>query len=410
MIINEKSTVKDILEFYPEVFHVFITNGFKADSIESFIESIGERTMLKSIMRVRNINTELFINQLENEINLTINEKRYLLSEVELNEKLDFYGSIIYPIKAALKEDIETITEKHYKETGELFKCYIRAGGKSKEYAESLWKNPSIESFPNIFSTKEFNYHLGKEFRENLVDKGHFKGDFFESVNKDFQGSGIVDPKGHYCVYSVIPIVFLIDKSILGELPVPKTNEDILNPIYKDNIIVCGKEKDVITSPIFLYFYKEFGEEGLEKLAHNVKGSTKSAELFNLVSGKSGDKASIYVMPWFFAKTCYKKNFEVIWPEDGAMILPKYMLVKKKSIDKVKSLIDYNIGKDFGEICAKANMPSLNKEVENFLPNGAKLKWLGWDYIRENDVIEIEEKCERIFMKEWNKKFKGETL
>jgi hypothetical protein len=42
-------------------------------------------------------------------------------------------------------------------------------------------------------------------------------------------------------------------------------------------------------------------------------------------------------------------------------------------------------------------MPSVNPEVDNQIPEDNKYIWLGWDFIKENDISNLIKKCENIF-------------
>jgi hypothetical protein len=109
--------------------------------------------------------------------------------------------------------------------------------------------------------------------------------------------------------------------------------------------------------------------------------------------------AAIYVLPWFFAKSCPNtEHTEIIWPEDGAMASPMYMLVKKKEKERLKPIIDYMTGTELADIMASSFFPSVHPEADNKLPEGAKIKWLGWDFIRGRDMKAFSDELNDNFM------------
>ena len=362
--------------------------------------------MLKTLMNIRNINVDIFIKQLQEEINTLENEKNYLVDTVTIGDNIDFYGSPICSMKNTFRDDMESIVKKHYKETGDLLKVFVKSGNKTKDFSDELMFNPKIDIFPNIVFTKEIIEYLGHDFRDKMIGKGYFKENIYKDFNRDLKDIGIIE-NNEYCIYAVIPHVIVVDTEKLGDRPIPKTLKDLLNPVYKNDISIFGKQKDDFLSSALLYVYKEFGEDGLKKLARNVRRSFHCASMPKVAAMKSKDSPAIYLMSWFFSNTCYGKNIKVIWPEDGAIIVPMYMFVKKEGYEKVKPLVEYIIGEEFGEICKKANVISTNPNIDNNLPKGAKLKWLGWDYIKENDVYKTLYKCSDIFLKEWEKHNEG---
>lgn len=92
------------------------------------------------------------------------------------------------------------------------------------------------------------------------------------------------------------------------------------------------------------------------------------------------------------------------------MVLPMYMLAKKSADNRVGEITDYITGVEHAKHCVAANTPVVNGEVDNKLPDGAKFKWLGWDYIRENDIAKLEVENEKTFMKYWNEYHKNTNL
>lgn len=96
---------------------------------------------------------------------------------------------------------------------------------------------------------------------------------------------------------------------------------------------------------------------------------------------------------------------ELVWPKDGAIISPIFMLSKKETKNKTKSIVDFFASKEAGEILShKGKMPSINPEVDNMIPKENKYMWLGWDFIKENDISVLIKKCENIF----NETLKGD--
>lgn len=401
MKITEKSLVKDILDTYPETLDVFIVNGFKFNSSKDLIDAIGKRIMLKTVLTIKDINIDLFIRDLNERIAKAEEERKYLLEDFNYGDKLDLYGNTICPLRFTLKDKLEEILKEESKENKKDLKCFIGLKELENENYEDKLVREDIGKFPEIILSKEFNNYFSKDFMDKHSDKDNFQGDFYENVSKEALEAGIIDPLNEFIVYGLMAEVFLVDLDRLGDLPVPKTTRDLLNPIYKDNIIVFSKGRDELSNANCLYINKEFGEEGLKKFSHNVKLSLHGAQMSKIAGSKSEDGAAIYMVSWFFAKTCTKKNIKIIWPEDGAMILPMFMLVKRDINENMYKIAEYITSKEFGENCVRSNTPVINGEVDNKLPSGAKFKWIGWDYIRENDIKEITKENEKKFMKYW---------
>lgn len=364
--------------------------------------------MLKTVLAIKGINAELFIKQIEE----MVGEKDLGFQYVEeVHEKLNFVGYTYCPLKITFKETFEKVLKGYIEDTGEKdFKYYIPSGCGNVDPYEDLWKAEDIDELPGVIASVGFGDFFRQEFYEKFVEKGYFKAVDNRQIQQEFVDAGFIDPKGWYTVYSVAPIVMLIDTKKLGNLPIPKEWKDLLNPLYENNIIVGASHGD-FHEDIFLYIYKELGDEGVIKLSNNIKRGCHASEMAKLAGTNSKEGAAIYVIPWMFAKSCPRtETTQVVWPLDGAMTAVYYILVKDGALPKYQPFVDFLTGYEYGQKSANNYFPALNIEVDNNLPRGAKFKWLGWDYIRSCSLHERMEHVMNVFKKSYERKFQNEEM
>ena len=398
-MITGTTKIKEILETWPESFDVFLANGFSYPSPRAMLEAVGEDTMLQTVTAVRGINLELFLFHLDNTVLAAEAQRRYLLEDFTPGERLDFYGNTICPLKFTFRDALEDLERRYKQAHGAPRRCYLEFGKMTEDTCDECWTDPNPETFPSLMFSKEFNQYLGLDFQKRM--EGMFTGDFYGTVNPVLEEAGLRDPQRMYTVYGVMADVFLVDKHRLGDLPVPKTLEDLLNPIYKDNIIIFGKDRQSLSNAVFLYVQKQFGEEGLKKLAHNVKHALHGSVMSKTAGSRRPEGGAIYMVSWFFAQTCVREGVEIIWPEDGAITLPMYLLVRKDRADRVRDIVDYVTGETFANACVRAFTPPMHPGVGPGVPEGGKLQWLGWDYIRQHDIPSMAEAAMDCFQEEW---------
>ncbi len=327
------------------------------------------------------------------------------------NNKVNFIGFTYCPLKHTFKEAFEEVLEKYLAGTGDRdFKYYVPSGCGGDDPFEDLWKTEDIEQLPEIIASVGFGDFFRKEFVERFVDRGYFKVVPYSEMSREFIDAGIIDPDGWYTVYSVFPLVMLIDAKKLGKLPVPEKWSDLLKPIYSNNIIL-GASHGEIHEDLILYIHKEYGDEGIVKLAANVKTGWHASQMAKTAGTNSSDGAAIYVIPWMFAKSCPRtENTFIVWPEDGAVTTPIYVLAKEKAISKYKLFLEFITGSDYGEKSANNYFPVLNSEVNNKIPEGAVFKWLGWDYIKLNPMDVLKEHVIEVFNSSWKNRPKEMVL
>ena len=68
---------------------------------------------------------------------------------------------------------------------------------------------------------------------------------------------------------------------------------------------------------------------------------------------KKADRPAVTIMPYFFTKmTKGGGPMEAVWPKDGAIISPIFMLSKTAKEEKLKPLVDFFASVEVGEILA----------------------------------------------------------
>jgi ABC-type Fe3+ transport system substrate-binding protein len=194
----------------------------------------------------------------------------------------------------------------------------------------------------------------------------------------------------------------LVDRTKLDGVPEPIFWRDILKPEFRDKLIISSTGEGAANVPI-LYIYREYGENGVKRLAENIREIWPAARIAR-EAGSRDDGAAVYILSWFFAKSCHRTEngtVAVVWPEDGAYTSPLYLLVKKSKIESMSSIVKYMTGTKYGNHSSRFCLPVLNPDVDNSLPVGASLKWLGWDFVFSHDTAEMREYSQNLFMQFW---------
>lgn len=108
----------------------------------------------------------------------------------------------------------------------------------------------------------------------------------------------------------------------------------------------------------------------------------------------------VTIMPYFFSKMVSEKGSkEVVWPKEGAIISPIFMLTKAEKAKELDKVIKFMSGEAVGNTLANQGLfPSVNPNVKN-PTSGKPLLWVGWDFIYKNDMGKLIKECEDLFNK-----------
>lgn len=401
MIITPEDTIGNILSSYPESFEVFMENGFNYDSVEELIESLGKDTMLRTILTVKDINIDIFMEIINARTNNACSMEGLQYDYYNPDLPINLLVKTACAVSEQFKEELSETIKNRQKTTGETPNVFIVDGCHAPHEFENFHEVESIDELPDIIMSMSFDEIYDRRFIDKYVSKGYFTSVL--DARKEYQPEYVDES---YTLNAGLAMVFLVDNRKLGDLPMPKKWEDLLNPIYKDTIIAFGDDsKGIFDYPLY-YFYQEFGMESMEKLAYNVKGIQHSAKAARLAGTDSKEAGAIYYMPLTFANLCEAKDVSIVLPEDGALIIPIAFLVKKDKTEELDYLIKL-ISNDYGQMCANIDAAVFNNNVVSKIPAGTKLKWLGWDYIRSHDIPALGEKLHAQFHNAYDAKQKS---
>jgi len=93
---------------------------------------------------------------------------------------------------------------------------------------------------------------------------------------------------------------------------------------------------------------------------------------------------------------------KILWPEDGAIASPVFMMVRKSTMHKHQSLLNFLLSKEVGEMLVGRHFPAIHPDVKNNLPE--TVKWLGWDFLMKHDIGKLKDEIREVFMEVWTQK------
>ena len=401
-LINEKTTVLELLDEFPETLPLFRFYGFSAETREKLLESVGKKSSLKIVLTAKKINNKIFIDFLNEALERYDGCRNY--NDKREERYLDFLGYFPCTSKQYFKDAIGNLLLDYKKATGISLKCDIPIGCETNDKYSNIWVKKNIKDFPDMIISMGYGDFFRKKFIDKFIKSGLFKSVLPLDINPDFVKSGLIDPACCYTIYMVQPYIFLIDKLKLAKLPMPHSWKDLLSPIYENNINIEG-HGDKISEAFLLHYLIDYGEEAIKRFAFNTKNIWHGIDIIKHIGTNSYDSAAINVMPHFLVSEFQKKDFiDIIFPDDGVVADSYFMLVKKKAEERVRPIIDYLFSESTSEYLVKQNFSIISGNIRNPFYDGKIIKWQGWDYVRSNDILKIKNRVEKYFISMWQQK------
>ncbi len=393
-MINRTQTIKSILEEYPELVHVFEAKGFKGLQNPHVLKQVGALP-LEKMLQNKKVNVEVFVDMLNetleaNKTDITLQERTYK------EGKTNIIGLLPCPVRVPLLEafgQYEDIDNVNYE---------LRAASEGLDWLKDDVRTvESEEDLADVYISAGFDLFFEEDLMKKFKDKGTFK-DFTDlEYNTDFENEEISlhDPSGDYSMLGIVPAVFVVNTAELGDRPMPKTWVDIMDPMFEGSISLPVSDFDLFNA-ILIHLYKEYGIEACTKLGKSLVKSMHPTQMIKSEKKNARVKPAISIMPYFFTKMALPGSvLQAVWPEDGAIISPIFMLTKASKKTEVEPIAKMFASKEVGEILShKGLFPSVRADIDNKLPNN-KFKWIGWEYINNNNIGEILEECMDAFNK-----------
>ncbi|GKX31194.1 hypothetical protein SH1V18_36740 [Vallitalea longa] len=398
---NVKDSLYDITELYKETIDLFVSIGFENMVNENQRKTFGKTITLETALKLKKINIDVFTKNLMDVIEhnrIGNSEENNYMQKEDADIKIE--GVLPCPVRIPLMEAFNKWIENSASDYGNEMNYDLKAASMGVDWLKkALLKSDNPDIISDIFISAGFDLFFDKKLMGKWVSKGIFEDvSSLSHYNKEFDNDKISlkDPKDNYSIIGVVPAIFLINMEELNGRKVPQSWEDILQPEFENNVSLPVGDFDLFNA-ILLNIHKEYGEEGIRRLGKSLSTSMHPSEMVK--SHRKQDKPVITIMPYFFTKMIKEDGpMKPVWPSDGAIISPIFLLSKKNKKEKLKPIVEFFSSKEVGEILShNGRFPSVNPEVDNRIDTDKEYMWIGWDYIYKNDIGKLIKMCEDIF-------------
>ncbi len=389
-------TIATLLDRHPETRSVFVSHGLEGLVNEDGLRVLAPFLTLGTALRSRSIAADMFLRLLAE----TLATEQVLeapgLPDIRKAGDLTLLALMPCGLKVPFGRVLSSFLEELKTREG-LDITYAVEGNLNQElsyypYVDTI---ETVEELPDIIVSADFNAFYYHRFYKRFVEPGHLVGYGRVNPSAAFTAAELPDPKGEYFLFGVNPLVLVADLDKVGDRPLPTRWADILEPIWTRDITLRGNA-DFFCHAVLLPIFQAGGNEALLKLAPNVRQGLHPAQMVKQID--SGQGGALYVMPEFFAHRVKNKDrIKIIWPEDGALASPVTLQVKRDKVAELKPVLDWLTGPELAAALVDARFPVPHAEVKGELQD-APLLWLGWDWLRKNDIREVNAGIDRIFL------------
>ena len=152
-------------------------------------------------------------------------------------------------------------------------------------------------------------------------------------------------------------MVLMVNERQLKGLAAPKTWSDLMKPEWKGKFAITDPSKSATAYMLVYGLLKQFGKDGLEKIAANAVVTSSSGTTYKgVASGEYAVGLTIeYAAQEYVAGG--QKEIKLVYPAEGSYLAPEGMFIVKgaKNMDAAKALYNGLLSKDVQEALLKKN-------------------------------------------------------
>jgi iron(III) transport system substrate-binding protein len=164
-----------------------------------------------------------------------------------------------------------------------------------------------------------------------------FKGADVAAIPAEFRG-----PNDLWIGTNVHLMVLMVNERQLKGLPAPKTWSDLMQPQWKGKFAITDPSKSATAYMLVYGLLKQFGRDGLQKIAANAVITSSSGTTYKgVASGEYPVGLTIeYAAQEYVAGG--QKEIKVVYPSEGTYVAPEGMFLVKGAKNQEAAKLLYN--------------------------------------------------------------------
>jgi len=409
MSIHKNMTLFELTELYPETIDVLVASGFRRMTDPALRERFGSSITVEAAAHARGLEPDELLARFQAVVNGAADGTDAVVGvgpgrALSAKRTIRVMGLVPCPIRVPMTNVLDSFSEKFTAETGITVDYNLQAAYTGTDWMEEdIPAAPSPEEVPEIFLSAGFRLFFTDPRFLSLRKNGAFADRTgWKDLNEFGVANGLADPEGKYSVIGVVPAVFMVNRDLLGDRPVPRTWREILTPEYENSLALPVGDFDLFDS-LLLGVRRNFGDAGIERLARNMFQQMHPAQM---VAGAKPGPAQvstgpvITVMPYFFTRTITEDSPLIpVWPEDGALAAP-ILMISRADRPEITPLVEEVSGLSMSRVLSRMGLfPSTHPENDDFDAEKHILQWPGWDLLLSPELPQLLSDAEALFQR-----------
>lgn len=387
-----KDKVYDVTESYPELIDFLAKQGFDKLTNPMMRKLMGKQITLESALKSKHYDLDTFEQKMVDVIegNRIQDIADITLEQQNQDADVQIDGILPCPMRIPLLDALNAWKE----ETKADVAFNLQSASMGIDWLhDKIAEIENPDQLADVYLSAGYDLFFGDDNFERFAKNDIFSTPELKVEYNDLFANKlkISDPNHTRYIIACVPAVFVINTKALGDRDIPKTWADIMKPEFKDSLSLPVKDLEMFNA-MLLGIYSKYGYDGISKLGSNLLSSMHPAQMTKIKpSLLQGPQWAVSVMPYFFTNMMEENPLvEIVWPEDGAILNPIFLTIKKSSLEKAKPFIEYMLSDEMTTIfSAGGKFPSTLKSAPNEATTTNDFLWSGWDLLQKENIPEI---------------------
>lgn len=379
-------SIRSLLNRYPELAQLLHNYGL--DDLADLPCRTGQAVYLTlaEALQDRNLDCTGFISLAKEHIAANRTSHNKSLAQRSYNQRdLQFLALMPCPVKIPFDSALSQFLGRTWNGAPPFTYLVESNANNQLAYYRHIDSFRELNDMPDIVISPGLNGYYYRHFFNHFRDKKYFS-DVMENATSPYEHLDLRDPDGHYTMLGANIEVLVADNTQLGDRALPERWSDLLRPEYRNSVAIRGQD-GFFCETVLLTLFREVGLDGVRDLARSIKSAVHPAQMVKRAGSPRQDGAAISIMPLFFANLARNtKDVTIIWPEEGAIVSPVTMIVKRERQADLEPLVKFLAGRETGSLFSGVFFPSMAGTTKPCVPRDASFNWIGWDYIKNHDL------------------------
>lgn len=375
---NTEKHVYELCEENPSLRDFLISKGFEQLKNDLAFRTLGKMIPLRQALFMKGMDESVFLEEFKNFSAVLLSDDSVSSSSSFESDAHAFLvsGSLPCPVRIPLTDCLLAYNERNHVKG---IRYDLRSANLGLDFVLERLRSEDESLYPDLITSAGYDLLIKADIH-GTISRHYMAPDIPFNEEMLSRIPNLKDPENKYHILAVVPAVFIINKKALNGRSAPHSFQELLSGDFRESVAIPVSDLDMHNA-LVLTIYSRYGEQGLCALKDAFAKSLHPAQM---VKGVQNQAPCVSIAPYFFASMVENENQEMIWPEDGAVMSPIFLSVKKGSEQGVSPTLNYLLTDEVSDILSgNGKFPVTSLGADNHLEKNRSFLFAGWELLND---------------------------